>query len=98
MAQYCKELLLELLKQMVMMIFLDLPSNTHPLYPLYKTLIAKALHAHDDQTRQTHLQYKGALLRSSLVEDKFEENAETTTCRITLKKYRIPTLSLNLIT
>ena len=89
MAQYCKELLLELLKQMVMMIFLDPPSNTHPLYPLYKTLIAKALHAHDDQTRQTHLQYKGALLRSSLVEDKFEENAETTTCRITLKKYRI---------
>ena len=58
MAQYCKELLLELLKQMVTMIFLDLPSNTHPLYPLYKTLIAKALHAHDDQTRQTHLLWK----------------------------------------
>ena len=37
----------------------------------YKTLIEKAVHASDDQTRQIHLHCKGARLKYSLVQDKF---------------------------
>ena len=53
------------------------PHPTHTPGIPYKTLIGESVHAPDDQTRQTHLQCKGALLKSSLVEDKFAQNTKT---------------------
>ena len=64
--------MLIIMKTMMMIVFTSLPPHPtqSPGLP-YKTLIEKAVHASDDQTRQIHLHCKGALLKYSLVQDKF---------------------------